>query len=143
MFRALAIRRRFRLDYGDDVSSVRPSSSLRFDYVRANRETVGCACLYRRWRSYAIGGKVTSPATRQRERHSFLRNQPFIPKNKPYLKMRPSLAMEYNILGKGRSAPSRDDLSPQRPPIMITYLGHGAPFKTNALGNVPSSGRAL
>ena len=28
MFRALALRRRFRLDYGDDVSSVRPSSSL-------------------------------------------------------------------------------------------------------------------
>ena len=28
MFRALALRRRFRLDCGDDVSSVRPSSSL-------------------------------------------------------------------------------------------------------------------
>lgn len=64
-------------------------------------------------------------------------------KNKPYLKMRPSLAMEYNILGNGRSAPSRDDVSPQRPPIAITYLAHGAPFKANTLGNVASTGRAL
>ena len=82
----------------------------------------------------------TSPAKRH---HSLVRDQPFIHKNKPYLKMRPSLAIEYNILGKGRSAPSRDDVSPQRAPIAITYLAHVAPLKANTLGSVPSTGRAL
>ena len=61
----------------------------------------------------------------------------------PYLKIRPSLAIEYSILGKGRSAPSKDDVNPQRAPIAITYLAQGAPLNANTLGNVPPSGRVL
>ena len=60
-----------------------------------------------------------------------------------YLNMRPSLAMEYSILGNGRSAPSRDDVSAQRAPIAIIYLAQVAPLKANTLGNVPPSGRLL
>ena len=55
----------------------------------------------------------------------------------------PSLAIEYSILGIGTRAPSRDDVSPQRAPIAITYLAQGAPLNLNTLGNVPPSGRSL
>lgn len=65
------------------------------------------------------------------------------PRKNPYLKIRPSLAIEYSILGKGRSAPSKDDVNPQRAPIAITYLAQGAPLNANTLGNVPPSGRVL
>ena len=62
---------------------------------------------------------------------------------KAHLKMRPSLAMEYSILGNGRSAPSKDDVNPHRAPTAITYLAQGAPLKANTLGKVPSRGRSL
>ena len=60
-----------------------------------------------------------------------------------YLKMIPSLAMEYSILGSGTSAPSRDDVSPHRAPTAMMYLAQGAPLKANTFGNVPSSGSVL
>lgn len=60
-----------------------------------------------------------------------------------YLKMIPSLAMEYNILGSGTSAPSRDDVRPHRAPTAMMYLAQEAPLKANTFGNVPSSGSVL
>ena len=51
--------------------------------------------------------------------------------------------MEYSILGKANSTPSRVDVNPERAPIAITYLAQGAPLKANTSGNVPSSGRVL
>ena len=60
-----------------------------------------------------------------------------------YLKITPSLAIEYSILGSGTSAPSKDDVSPHRAPIAITYLAQGAPLIANTLGNVPPSGSVL
>ena len=58
-----------------------------------------------------------------------------------YLKMMPSLAMEYNILGSGTSDPSKDEVSPHSAPISITYLAQGAPFIANTSDNV--TGRVL
>ena len=63
--------------------------------------------------------------------------------DKPHLKMSPSLPIEYSILGRGKSAPRRDDVRPQRAPMAMTYLAHGAPLNANTLGNVPPSGRVL
>ena len=54
-----------------------------------------------------------------------------------YLKMSPSLAMAYSILGKGNKDPIKEALNPQRAPTAIMYLAHGAPRVANA------SGRAL
>ena len=60
-----------------------------------------------------------------------------------YLKMRPSFAMEYSILGNGTSAPSRDDVSPHRAPMAITYVAQCEPLLANTFGNVPPTGRVL
>lgn len=54
-----------------------------------------------------------------------------------YLKMRPSLAMAYSILGKGNRAPIKEALNPQRAPTAMIYLAHSAPLIAN------TSGRAL
>ena len=57
--------------------------------------------------------------------------------NYPYLKMRPSLAMAYSILGKGNKAPIKEALNPHRAPTAMMYLAHSAPRMAN------TSGRAL
>ena len=54
-----------------------------------------------------------------------------------YLKMRPSLAIAYSILGKGNKAPIKEALNPQRAPTAMIYLAHSAPLMAN------TSGRAL
>ena len=55
----------------------------------------------------------------------------------------PSLAMEYNILGSGTSAPISDDVSAHRAPTAMIYLAQGAPLMANTFGNGPSSGSVL
>ena len=56
-----------------------------------------------------------------------------------YLKMTPSLAMEYSILGSGSRDPSIDDVIAHRAPIETTYLAQGAPFIANTSDNVTGS----
>ena len=54
-----------------------------------------------------------------------------------YLKMRPSLAMAYSILGKGNKDPIREAHNPKMAPTSTMYLAHMAPRAAN------TSGRAL
>ena len=53
----------------------------------------------------------------------------------PYLKMRPSLAIAYSILGKGNKAPINEALNPHRAPTAMMYLAHAAPRIANTSGS--------
>ena len=52
-----------------------------------------------------------------------------------YLKISPSLAMAYSILGKGNKAPISEALNPQRAPTAMMYLAHAAPRIANTSGS--------